>query len=168
MNARENWTSAFIGLGANEGDRQANLEKALELIGSEPTTSWRRVSSMRETEPQGGPPQPLYLNSVAELLTCLSPWALLSLLQRVENQLGRVRKVRDGPRPIDLDILTYGDRVIDTDGLVVPHPRICDRSFVLEPLVEIAPDGVHPVTGRSYRELFEELKKGRKRSRRAP
>lgn len=157
MSETESWTSVLVGLGANEGDRKANIEKAIALVGAEPTIRWGAISTLRETEPVGGPADSLYLNGAGELLTCLSPWALLAVLQRIEAQLGRVRTVRHGPRPIDLDILTYGSLLLDTDDLTIPHPLMCERAFVLEPLAEIVPDRVHPATGRTIGEHLAQL-----------
>ncbi len=117
----------------------------------------RRVSTFIETEPVGGPPQGPYINAAAELRTTLSPRALLDVLLDVEDELGRVRTVHWGPRKLDLDLLLYEDQIIDEPRLQVPHRHMHKRQFVLEPLGEIAPDAVHPVLGKSVRELQEEL-----------
>ena len=126
---------AYIGLGANLGDRETAIRAAAELIGVD------RLSSIIETEPWGYEDQPRFLNAVAELDTELPPRVLLELLLEVERQLGRKRSgPRYGPRTIDLDLLLYGDEVIDEPGLTVPHPRLHERRFVLEPLAELAPE----------------------------
>ena len=136
---------AFIGLGSNLGDREAALRGALELLGEDVVA----VSSFRETEPVGYLDQPAFLNAAAALETGLAPRALLERLLGVERELGRTREgPRHGPRTIDLDLLVYDDRVIDEPGLVVPHPRLAERRFVLEPLAELDPDLVVPGRGR--------------------
>jgi 2-amino-4-hydroxy-6-hydroxymethyldihydropteridine diphosphokinase len=135
---------AFIGLGSNLGDREAALRGALELLGEDVVA----VSSFRETEPVGYLDQPAFLNAAAALETGLEPRALLERLLGVERELGRTREgPRHGPRTIDLDLLVYDDRVIDEPGLVVPHPRLAERRFVLEPLAELDPDLVVPGQG---------------------
>lgn len=127
-------TLAYVGLGANLGDREAAIRRAAALIGA------RRLSSIRETEPWGYADQPPFLNAVAEVETALAPRAFLDRLLAVERDLGRVRAgPRYGPRTIDLDLLVHGDRVVDEPGLQVPHPRLRERLFVLEPLAELAP-----------------------------
>ena len=136
---------AFIGLGSNLGDREAALRGALELLGEDVVA----VSSFRETEPVGYLDQPAFLNAAAALETGLEPRALLERLLGVERELGRTREgPRYGPRTIDLDLLVYDDRVIDEPGLVVPHPRLAERRFVLEPLAELDPNLVVPGHGR--------------------
>jgi 2-amino-4-hydroxy-6-hydroxymethyldihydropteridine diphosphokinase len=133
---------AYIGLGANLGDREAAIHVAAELIGV------NRLSSIIETEPWGYEDQPRFLNAVAELDTEMPPRLLLELLLEVERQLGRERSgPRYGPRTIDLDLLLYGDERIDEPGLEIPHPRLHERRFVLEPLAELAPDLVIPGWG---------------------
>ncbi len=129
----------FIGLGSNLGDRKSNLERALAYINHHTDIEIIKVSSFIETTPVGGPPQGNYLNAVAKLKTALSPEELLEFLQEVERKLGRTRTVRFGPRTIDLDILLYEDKRIDTPMLKIPHPRMWEREFVMRPLLEIAP-----------------------------
>jgi 2-amino-4-hydroxy-6-hydroxymethyldihydropteridine diphosphokinase len=126
-------TVAYVGLGANLGDRAATIRRAAALIGTS------RLSTIRETEPWGLADQPLFLNAVAEVETELSPRALLQLLLRAEQELGRIREgaPRYGPRPIDLDLLLYGGEIIEEPGLIVPHPHLHERRFVLEPLSEL-------------------------------
>lgn len=130
----------FIGLGSNLGNRSENIRSAIELLSSIPGIKLEKVSSVIETDPQGGPPQPKYLNCVAELDTILSAQEVLTVLNDIENKLGRVRGVKNGPRTIDLDILLYGDKKIDEPGLKIPHPRMLGRQFVMGPLLEIEPD----------------------------
>jgi 2-amino-4-hydroxy-6-hydroxymethyldihydropteridine diphosphokinase len=136
-------TTAFVGLGANLGDREKKIRRAAELLEAS------RLSTIRETEPWGLVDQPAFLNAVAELDTELTPHALLDRLLDVERELGRVRGgPRWGPRTIDLDLLLYGERTIHEPGFDVPHPRMHERLFVLEPLAELAPDAVVPGHGK--------------------
>jgi 2-amino-4-hydroxy-6-hydroxymethyldihydropteridine diphosphokinase len=136
-------TTAYVGLGANLGDREAAIRKAAEMLGR------HRVSTVRETEPWGyADEQPAFLNAVAEIDTGLTPRGLLARLLAIEAQLGRTREgPRHGPRTIDLDLLLYGDEVVDEPGLTVPHPRLHERLFALEPLFELAPELVVPGQG---------------------
>ncbi len=128
-------TLAYVGLGANLGDREATIRRAAELIGA------TRLSTLIETEPWGYADQPRFLNAVAELETDEGPRALLERLLEVERALGRTREgPRYGPRVIDLDLLLYGDEVVDEPGLSVPHPHLYERRFALEPLAELAPE----------------------------
>ncbi len=136
---------AFVGLGSNLGDREASLRGALELLGEDVVA----VSSFRETDPVGYLDQPPFLNAAAALETGLAPRALLERLLEVERELGRTRDgPRFGPRTIDVDLLLYEDRVIDEPGLVVPHPRMAERRFVLEPLAELDPALAVPGQGK--------------------
>ncbi|MFN3285687.1 MAG: 2-amino-4-hydroxy-6-hydroxymethyldihydropteridine diphosphokinase [bacterium] len=133
----------FLSLGSNVGDRRANLVAALRLLDAEGVRLVRQ-SSWYETDPVGYTEQPPFLNLVVEVRTALDPLALLRCAQRVEAALGRVREVRWGPRTVDVDLVLYGQRVIRTGELVVPHPRLRERAFVLVPLCEVAPDLVLP------------------------
>jgi 2-amino-4-hydroxy-6-hydroxymethyldihydropteridine diphosphokinase len=134
-------TRAFVGLGANLGDREATIRQALELLGREPGVEVVSVSTLRETDPVGVVEQPRFLNGAAELRTTLAARELLERLLAIERRLGRVRGVgpRYGPRAIDLDLLLYGDEAVVEPGLVVPHPRLHERRFALEPLAELDP-----------------------------
>jgi 2-amino-4-hydroxy-6-hydroxymethyldihydropteridine diphosphokinase len=135
-------TRAFVGLGANLGDREATIRHAGELLGAS------RLSSIRETEPWGYADQPMFLNAVAEVEWGQTPRELLDRLLEVERELGRTRQgPRYGPRTIDLDLLLFGDEVVDEPGLTVPHPRLHERLFVLEPLLELNPGLVVPGRG---------------------
>jgi 2-amino-4-hydroxy-6-hydroxymethyldihydropteridine diphosphokinase len=136
--------TAYIGLGTNLGDRAANLERALRELAGTPGIRMRRTAAVYETAPVGRTDQDWFLNTVAEIETPLAPQALLKELQAIESRLGRVRRERWGPRVIDLDILLYGDRMIDEPGLQVPHPRLTERAFAVVPLAEIAPEVMLP------------------------
>ncbi len=149
---------ALIGLGSNLGDRRAALEGAIAALGKTRGVLVQKVSSFHETEPVGGPPgQGMFLNAVAAVDTILDPFQLLSVLQEIETRFGRVRTVPWGERTLDLDLLLFGDWIIDTPRLFVPHPRFAIRRFVLEPLVEIAPAAVDPVTKRTVAEILANL-----------
>ena len=130
----------FIGIGSNLGDREKNIKKALEYLEKNPHIKIEKISSIIETEPWGYTPQPKYLNGVIKIKTDLSPLDLLKFLQEVEERLGRERKIKYGPRTIDLDILLYDDKIINSAQLKIPHPRMWEREFVLKPLLEIEPE----------------------------
>lgn len=148
---------ACVGLGANLGDRETTIRRAVELISAAPGVDVVGVSALRETEPWGPVEQPPYLNGALLLETDLGPRALLDLLLDVERRLGRVREgERWGPRTIDLDLLLYEELSVDEPGLTLPHPRLHERRFALEPLAELAPDAVVPGRG-SVSELLAAL-----------
>ena len=126
----------------------ANLQRAVELLAARPGLRIERSSRVYETDPVGGPPQPEFLNAVVEVETSLSPHELLTACMDVEQHMGRVRAERWGPRVIDIDVLTYDDQLIDQPDLIVPHPRMHERAFVLVPLLELDPDPVLPGHGR--------------------
>jgi 2-amino-4-hydroxy-6-hydroxymethyldihydropteridine diphosphokinase len=135
---------AFLGLGSNLGDRLANLQAAADAMQTEPGLRVTASSRVWETTPVGGPPQPDYLNAVIRVETDLSARDLLDVARRIEARLGRVRKERWGARTLDVDILFFDEERIDESDLVVPHPRMAERAFVLLPLLELEPDPVLP------------------------
>jgi 2-amino-4-hydroxy-6-hydroxymethyldihydropteridine diphosphokinase len=142
---------AFLGLGTNLGDRLANLQRAVDLLAATPGVRVVRSSRVYETAPVG-PPQPDFLNAVVEIETDLDPHGVLAAGAAVERELHRVRAERWGPRTIDVDVLTFEARTVDTDDLTVPHPRMHERAFVLMPLLELEPDPTLP-GGRRVRDL---------------
>ena len=138
---------AYIGLGANVGPREVTLLRAVDLLAEADDVEMLAVSQLRETDPVGIVDQPRFLNGAAQIETSLSPRALLELLLRIEQSLGRVREERWGPRTVDLDLLAYGDLTVDEPGLRVPHPRLHERRFALEPLAELDPELIVPGLG---------------------
>ena len=149
---------AYIGIGANLGDRRTHIRRACDLLRQTDGILSLKLSSLHETEPVGGPPgQGAYLNAAARVETDLDASALLAVLLDIEARLGRQRSEKWGPRVIDLDLLLFDDEVIDTPGLTVPHPRMHERRFVLQPLAEIAPDVIYPLQNMTIRQLLKHL-----------
>ncbi len=132
----------YLGLGSNLGDRREHLRRALDRVSERCVV--KKVSSLYETDPVGCPDPERFLNAAAHIETVLSPSELLDFLRSIERDEGRVRRRKNDPRTLDLDILLYGNRILDEDDLAVPHPRLHERAFVLIPLAEIARDVVHP------------------------
>jgi 2-amino-4-hydroxy-6-hydroxymethyldihydropteridine diphosphokinase len=150
-------SKVFVGLGSNLGDREFLIRKAVEAMRDLPHTTVIRVSSLYDTEPVGEVEQPAFLNAAVWLETELKPRELLWHLLLVEKRMGRVRSQKWGPRPIDLDLLFYGDETRDEADLKIPHPEAHKRAFVLLPLLELDPDFIHPVTGETIRKLLKKL-----------
>jgi 2-amino-4-hydroxy-6-hydroxymethyldihydropteridine diphosphokinase len=149
---------AFIALGSNLGDREENITMAVDALRNSEGITVRRLSSLLENPAVGGPPDsPPFLNAVAEVHTTLPAHELLDRLLDIERQLGRVRPQKWGPRLIDLDLVLYSDQIINRPQLTVPHPLFHERDFVLRPLVEIAPQVVHPRLQMTAREMLQRL-----------
>ncbi len=151
-------TSAFIGVGSNLGDRKQTIQQAQQKLSNFEGVRFLRSAPVYETSPVGNPKQGLFLNTVWEIETDLSAHQLLTALLEIESDFGRIRLEKNGPRTIDLDLLLYGDEVIRESELIVPHPRLHERWFVLKPLWDLRADYVHPVFKKSICELLDQVK----------
>jgi 2-amino-4-hydroxy-6-hydroxymethyldihydropteridine diphosphokinase len=147
--------AVYLSLGSNLGDSASMLTQALEELDRLPGTRVKRASRLYETEPVGELNQPAFLNIAAEIETVLSPLELLNAAQRIERELGREKGPRWGPRLIDIDLILWGETVMQDEDLTLPHPRFRTRAFVLAPLSEIAPDVRDPITGQTVRQLSQ-------------
>lgn len=152
------WNVAYLSLGSNLGDREEQLRRAISRLAEHGRVL--SVSAFYETEPVEVRDQPWFLNCAVALETSEAPEQLMSALLGIEREMGRERIRKKGPRTVDIDILLYGDRVVNTEALTVPHPAMMQRRFVLEPLAEIGGEMRHPVAGKTVRELLEELPAG--------
>jgi len=150
--------TCYLGLGANKGDRAENIRNALDIISQRDGITLLKYSSVYETEPIGVSNQPYYYNCVAEIRTGLEPHQLLKTLKSVEYELGREPNTHLLPRPIDIDILLYGDLEVDSLDLLIPHSRITKRAFVLVPLMELNSDLIHPITRLPLKGYLEKIK----------
>ena len=151
------WHNAFIGVGSNIGDREQYLKKGLQLLNFNDDVIIKKVSTFIETEPYGGVEMDHFLNGVAKIKTLLNPHELLKICNEIENEFGRERLVRWGPRTLDMDILFYDNVILDDEFLIIPHIDIKNRDFVLNPMVEIAPGFVHPVYNKTMNDMLIEL-----------
>ena len=148
---------AYIGFGSNLGDREQHIVSALHLLTQSPSLCFIKMSSLYETEPAESVGGTTFLNAAAKFVTHLQPTDLLDILQSVEVQLGRSIENRSGPRTIDLDILLLGNHIMKGPDLIIPHPKMIQRSFVLVPLIEVEPSAIHPVMKRPLRDVLRDI-----------
>jgi len=146
---------AYIGIGSNLGNKNTNIKKSIKLLKEKCEVT--KISSLYETEPIGYKAQDYFLNCVVKIRTNFNPEQLLKFLQSIENKLKRVREIKNGPRTIDLDILFYGNDIVNANNLIIPHPRLHERRFALVPLNEIAPEFVHPLLKRKVNSILKNL-----------
>ena len=159
------WNRAYIGLGSNIGDRKAYMDTAVKELASDDNIRVMQVADFIETEPYGYKEQNKFLNSAAKIETLYSPYELLHRLQDIEQKAHRERKIHWGPRTLDMDILMYEDIIINDENLVVPHRDMANREFVLRPLCQIDPYAVNAVTGKSVKQMYDELKSNEKQNK---
>jgi 2-amino-4-hydroxy-6-hydroxymethyldihydropteridine diphosphokinase len=152
-----NATTAYLGLGANLGDAPAAIRRAAAQLRAHPDVRALRLSRLHRAKPWGVEDQPDFVNAAAQILTRLEPEALLDVCLELERQAGRRRRIKWGPRELDIDVLLYGDRPLETARLSVPHPHLHERIFVLQPLLELDPGLIHPVSRRPLTDLLAEL-----------
>jgi len=154
--------TAYLGLGSNLGDKEANLKEAIKHLEKTPTINVTKVSSIYLTEPLGVTRQPDFYNAVAERQTIITPMALLTKAKEIEYLMGRQPNSHFKPRPIDIDILLYGDSEVNTLDLLIPHSRLTKRAFVLIPLLELAPELIHPTSFRTLKSHLDDLAESQK------
>lgn len=157
VSIKRGWHTLYLGIGSNLGDKRGNIERAIALLAEDEETKVIRVSELIETEPVGYKEQDVFLNGALLVHSLRSPERFLELIGTIEKELKRERKIHWGPRTIDIDILLYDEEIIQTELLTIPHCEMTKRGFVLEPLCEIAPYAVHPVSGKRVMEFLEEL-----------
>lgn len=148
----------YLGLGSNLSDRVGMISRAIGCLCCHGGVAVSAVSSFYKTSPWGDTAQPEFINAVVEIYTNLSPGDLLSVAKSIERDLGRKQRRRWGPREIDIDILLYGCKIVDSDDLRIPHPRMCERGFVMAPLAELNPNLVHPISGIKISEILESIR----------